>query len=310
MLHAFHFMTISLHWTPVDLTHIKLSFLLAISKRRLAEPLYSLYRNEDSCNLLRRSLSDVAPGTNVRYQRVPFTFTRNLDRPRQPSPCCLSYSWICEVFSKLGPELEWLFFHQFVYIMWEGWEMGSVTSATECKDHLSCNCDFVVRYNNIQHANANIAGNGDHTNSAVAPTKTYKSVKDYPELSVVNQNQVVTISDVCDLHLKGLERNGSPNPNSMGYKLLPCFTRRPQVVVTLAFPAWSLETKAVFYLACRPRDIATGNVPWLAACVHSLKKPLSLISCITMPAAKSALLWPYVVVVSLSKAYHLKWIIS
>ena len=124
--------------------------------------------------------------------------------------------------------------------------MGSVTSATECKYHLSCNCDFVVRYNNIQHANANIAGNGDHTNSAVAPTKAYKSVKDYPELSVVNQNQVVTISDVCDLHIKGLERNGSPNPNRMGYKLLTCFTRRPQVVVTLAFPTWSLETKAVF----------------------------------------------------------------
>ena len=99
--------------------------------------------------------------------------------------------------------------------------MGSVTSATECKYHISCNCDFVVRYNNIQHANANIAGNGDHTNSAVAPTKAYKSVKDYPELSVVNQTQVVTISDVCDLHIKGLERNGSPIPNSMGYT---CFT--------------------------------------------------------------------------------------
>ena len=132
--------------------------------------------------------------------------------------------------------------------MWEGWETGSVTSATECKYHLSCNCDFVVKYNNIQHANANIAGNGDHTNSAVAPTKAYKSVKDYPELSVVNQNQVVTISDVCDLHIKGLERNGSPNPNSMGYELLTCFTRRPQVVVTSAFPTWSLETKAVFVI--------------------------------------------------------------
>ena len=44
--------------------------------------------------------------------------------------------------------------------------------------YLSSNCD-VVRYNNIQRANANIAGNGDHTNSAVAPTKAYRWVKDY-----------------------------------------------------------------------------------------------------------------------------------
>ena len=61
------------YFTPLN-TSIKLSFLLAISKRCLAEPLYSLYRYEDSCNLLPRSLSDVAPGTNVIYQRVTFTF--------------------------------------------------------------------------------------------------------------------------------------------------------------------------------------------------------------------------------------------
>ena len=152
-------------------------------------------------------------------------------------------------------------FHQFVYIVWEGWEMGSLTRETECtqefsnwthkdsgltsmayfgdwkytkfllisnsdlhtrsaKYHLFCNCDCVVRYNNIQRANANIAGNGDHINFAVALTKAYKS--DNLELTVVNQNQVVTLSDVLDLHIKGLERNGSPNPNSMGYTLLPC----------------------------------------------------------------------------------------
>ena len=92
--------------------------------------------------------------------------------------------------------------------------------ARSAKYHLSCNCDCVVSYNNIQSANANIAGNGDHINSAVAPTKAYKS--DNLELTVVNQNQVVTLSDVRDLHIKGLERNGSPNPNSMGYKLLTC----------------------------------------------------------------------------------------
>ena len=99
--------------------------------------------------------------------------------------------------------------------------MNSVDLHTRSmKYHLSCNCDCVVRYKNIQGANANIAGNGDHINSAVALTKAYKS--DNLELTVVNQNQVVTLSDVRDLHIKGLEHNGSPNPNSMGYKLLTC----------------------------------------------------------------------------------------
>ena len=105
----------------------------AINKRCLAGPLESLYRYEDSCNFLPRSLSHIAPGTNVRYHRECHShFTRTLDRLGQPSLCCLSHSWICEVFHKEGPELEWLFFHQFVYIMWEGWAMGSVTGATEC----------------------------------------------------------------------------------------------------------------------------------------------------------------------------------
>ena len=40
--------------------------------------------------------------------------------------------------------------------------------ARSAKCYLSCNCDFLVRYNNLKHANANIAGDGDHTNFAVA----------------------------------------------------------------------------------------------------------------------------------------------
>ena len=99
--------------------------------------------------------------------------------------------------------------------------------ARSAKYHLSCNCDFVVRYNNAQHANANIAGNGDHTNTDVASTKAYTSVKDYLELSVVNQNQAVTISDVR-IHIKGLEQNGSPNRNLMGYQLLTCLWDDPK----------------------------------------------------------------------------------
>ena len=94
----------------------------------------------------------------------------------------------------------------------------NVDHARSAEYHLSCSCDFVVRYNNIQRANANIAGNGDHTNSAVAPTKFYRSVKDYLEVTMVNQNQGVTLSDVHDLHIEGLERNESPNRNSVGYK--------------------------------------------------------------------------------------------
>ena len=43
--------------------------------------------------------------------------------------------------------------------------------ARSAKYYLSCNCNIVVRYNNIQRTNANIAGNGDRINSAVAPTE-------------------------------------------------------------------------------------------------------------------------------------------
>ena len=74
----------------------------------------------------------------------------------------------------------------------------------------------------------------------------HKSVKDYLKLTVVNKIHVVTLSDVRDLHIKRPERNGSPNRNSMGYKTVHVFTRRPQVVVTLASPTWAMETKAVF----------------------------------------------------------------
>ena len=116
------------------------------------------------------------------------------------------------------------------------------------------------------------------------PQKTYKSYN--LELTVLTQNQVVTISDVRDLHIKGLERNGSPNPNSMGYKLLTCLRDDQKSLWYLPFQREPWKRRLSFYLACQPREIATGNAPWLAACVHSLKKPQSLISCITMPAAK------------------------
>ena len=76
------------------------------------------------------------------------------------------------------------------------------------KYHVSCNCDFVVRYNNIQCANANIAGNGDHMNSAVPLTKAYKW--DNLELTVVNQNQgwpsqMFVIYILRDLNVMGLK---------------------------------------------------------------------------------------------------------
>ena len=98
-----------------------------------AWPLNSLHKYDDSCYLFPWSLNDTASGINVRYQRECHSyFTRNLGCVRQHSPCSISHLWICEIFLKEGPELEWLFFHQFVYIMWEGSEIGSVTRATEC----------------------------------------------------------------------------------------------------------------------------------------------------------------------------------
>ena len=112
------------------------------------------------------------------------------------------------------------------------------------------------------------------------------------------------------LQIKGLERNESPNRNSMGYKLLTCLRDNPTSLWHLSFQREPWKQRLSFYLACWPREIATGNAPWLAACVHSLKKPKSLFSCMTMPAAKSTFLWPCMIVVILLKAYHLIWIIS
>ena len=114
-----------------------------------------------------------------------------------------------------------------IFRRWVIYNLKKVDHARSSECHLSCNCDFVVRYNHIQRANANIAGNADHTNSVVAPTKAYGSLKDYLELTGVNQNQGVTISDVHDLHIKGLEHNKSQNHNSMGYKLLACLRDDP-----------------------------------------------------------------------------------
>ena len=48
--------------------------------------------------------------------------------------------------------------------------------ARSAKNQLSCKCNFVVRYNNIQCVNANFAHNGDHINSAVVHTKDSKSI--------------------------------------------------------------------------------------------------------------------------------------
>ena len=64
--------------------------------------------------------------------------------------------------------------------------------ARSAKHHLSRNCDLVVKYNSPMRGNANIAGNSDYTDFAVAHTKAYKSVTDYLEQTVVNQNEVVT----------------------------------------------------------------------------------------------------------------------
>ena len=64
-----------------------------------------------------------------------------------------------------------------------------ISTQRSAKYHLSCNCDCVVRYNSIQHAYANISGNGDHINSAVDLAKAYKS--DNLELTEVNQNHKI-----------------------------------------------------------------------------------------------------------------------
>ena len=60
------------------------------------------------------------------------------------------------------------------------------------KSHLSRYCDIVGRRSNLKYKNANVGGNGDYTpNTAVAQMKAHKSVKDYLQLTLVNQNEVV-----------------------------------------------------------------------------------------------------------------------
>ena len=64
--------------------------------------------------------------------------------------------------------------------------------ARSAKLHLFCYCDIVGRHSNLKYNNAKVGGNGDHTfNTAVAHIKAYKSVKDYLQLTLVNQNEVV-----------------------------------------------------------------------------------------------------------------------
>ena len=57
---------------------------------------------------------------------------------------------------------------------------------------LFCYCDIVDRCSNLKYKNAKVDGNGDHTSSTViADMKACKSVKDYLQLTLANQNEVV-----------------------------------------------------------------------------------------------------------------------
>ena len=50
----------------------------------------------------------------------------------------------------------------------------------------------VGKHSDLKYKNAKFGGNGDHTsNAAVAHMKAYKSVKDYLQLTLINQNEVV-----------------------------------------------------------------------------------------------------------------------
>ena len=60
------------------------------------------------------------------------------------------------------------------------------------KSHLSCYCDIVGRHSNLKYKDAKVGGNGDHaSNTAVAHTKTYKSVKNYLQRTLINQNELM-----------------------------------------------------------------------------------------------------------------------
>ena len=61
--------------------------------------------------------------------------------------------------------------------------------ARSAKLHLFCYCDIVGRHSDLKYKKAKVGGNGDHT--AVAHMKAYKSVNDYRQLTLVNQNEVV-----------------------------------------------------------------------------------------------------------------------
>ena len=50
----------------------------------------------------------------------------------------------------------------------------------------------VGKHSGFKYKNAKVGGNGDHTsNAAVAHMKAYKSVKNYLQLTLINQNEVV-----------------------------------------------------------------------------------------------------------------------
>ena len=135
---------------------------------------------------------------------------------------------------------------------------------------------------------SNIAGDGDHTNSAVAPAKAYRWVKDYLELTMVNQNQAVTLSDVHDYKLRDLNVMNLQIVIAQNCSHVYKTTPRP---CDIRVSYVSLGNKGCHFIWHVDPEITTGNAPRLAACVHSLKKPKSYISCMTMPAAKSTFLW-------------------
>ena len=67
-----------------------------------------------------------------------------------------------------------------------------VLHARSAKLHLFCYCDIVGRNSDFKYKNVKVGGNGDHTsNTTVAHMKAYKSVNDYLQLTLVNQNEVM-----------------------------------------------------------------------------------------------------------------------
>ena len=63
---------------------------------------------------------------------------------------------------------------------------------SSAKLHLSCYCDIVGRHSHLKYKNDKVGGNGVHTSdTVVAHMKAYKSVKNYLQLTLINQNEVV-----------------------------------------------------------------------------------------------------------------------